>query len=83
MILECFNLQLKVFKNPEEKRRELEEAGRQEEKLLAEARRRSGTGHYMSLLISLSDCQLDLLLTCQIQQKYQPIEAWGGCVTGQ
>jgi len=28
----------------EEKRRELEEAGRQEEKLLAEARRRSGTG---------------------------------------
>ena len=38
-----FNVQLKN-ENPEEKRRELEEAGRQEEKLLAEARRRSGTG---------------------------------------
>ena len=34
-----------MVKNPEEKRRELEEAGRQEEKLLADARRRSGTGN--------------------------------------
>ena len=44
--MQCFYLQLKMVKNPEEKRRELEEAGRQEEKLLADARRRSGTGDF-------------------------------------